>query len=55
LDAVLTTDAEELLLAAAAGVLAGAELLELLELLPHAASSNAAATVGTDNFMIGRM
>jgi len=51
LDAVLTTDGEELLLVAA-GVLAGAALLELLELLPHAASSNDAATVGTNNLVI---
>jgi hypothetical protein len=49
LDAVLTANAEALpLVDAAAAVL---DAVELLELLPHAASSTDAARVGTNNLV----
>lgn len=50
MDAVLTTNAEALPLVVAAA--AALDAVELLELLPHAASSIDAASVGTNNLVI---
>jgi hypothetical protein len=50
LDAVFTTDAEEPALVV--GAAAALDAVELLELLPHAASSTDAASVGTNSLVI---
>jgi hypothetical protein len=52
LDAVFTSDTDTAALGVAAAALVAVELLDvLLELLPHAASSTDAASVGTRNLM----